>query len=51
MGDCIAGPCKLVRQELGIKLEFEAFEEYYRPVHIEHLVMVGVPCRCSDTPL
>jgi ABC-type transport system substrate-binding protein len=32
-----------VRQEPGIKLEFEAFEEYYRPGHIEQLVMIGIP--------
>lgn len=38
-----AGPYKLVRQEPGIKLEFEAFEGYYRPVHIKQLVMIGVP--------
>jgi peptide/nickel transport system substrate-binding protein len=38
-----AGPYKLVRQEPGTKLEFEAFEHYYRPVHIKQLVMVSVP--------
>ena len=38
-----AGPYKVVRQEPGTKLEFEAFEGYYRPVHIKHLVMVSVP--------
>jgi peptide/nickel transport system substrate-binding protein len=38
-----AGPYKLVRQEPGTKLEFEAFEGYYRPVHVKQLVMVSVP--------
>jgi peptide/nickel transport system substrate-binding protein len=30
-----AGPYKLVRQEPGTRLELEAFEEYYRPVHVQ----------------
>jgi peptide/nickel transport system substrate-binding protein len=38
-----AGPYKLVRQEPGIRLEFEAFEDYYRPVHVKQLIMVSVP--------
>jgi peptide/nickel transport system substrate-binding protein len=38
-----AGPYKLVRQDPGIQLEFEAFEDYYRPVHIKNLVMIAVP--------
>jgi ABC-type transport system substrate-binding protein len=38
-----AGPYKLVRQEAGNKLEFEAFEGYYRPVHIKHFTMISVP--------
>ena len=38
-----AGPYKLVSQEPGVKLEFEAFEDYYRPVHIKQLTMVSVP--------
>lgn len=38
-----AGPYKLVRQEPGTRLEFEAFEGYYRPVHIKQLVMLSVP--------
>ncbi|GIX49116.1 MAG: hypothetical protein KatS3mg131_3327 [Candidatus Tectimicrobiota bacterium] len=37
-----AGPYRLVRQEPGVKLEFEAFPDYYRPVHVKQLVMVGV---------
>ena len=37
-----AGPYKLVSQQPGIKMEFEAFEDYYRPVHIKKLVMMGV---------
>jgi peptide/nickel transport system substrate-binding protein len=38
-----AGPYKLVSQEPGVKLEFEAFADYYRPVHIKNLTMVAVP--------
>ena len=38
-----AGPYKLVNQETGTKLEFEAFEDYYRPVYVKHLVMISVP--------
>ena len=38
-----AGPYKLVHQEPGTKLEFEAFEGYYRPVHVKQLVMLSVP--------
>jgi ABC-type transport system substrate-binding protein len=38
-----AGPYKFVSQEPGTKIEFEAFEGYYRPVHIKHLTVVSVP--------
>jgi peptide/nickel transport system substrate-binding protein len=38
-----AGPYKLVSQVPGSKLVFEAFEDYYRPVHIKRLEMIGVP--------
>jgi peptide/nickel transport system substrate-binding protein len=38
-----AGPYRLASQEPGIKLEFEAFTDYYRPVHIKQLTMVAVP--------
>src|SRR5207247_9656951 len=38
-----AGPYKLVRHEPGVKLEMEAFDGYYRPVHVKHLVMTSVP--------
>jgi peptide/nickel transport system substrate-binding protein len=38
-----AGPYKLVNQEPGTKLEFEAFEDYYRPVYVKQLVMISVP--------
>jgi peptide/nickel transport system substrate-binding protein len=38
-----AGPYKLVSQEPGVRLEFEAFEDYYRPVHVKQLTMVSVP--------
>jgi peptide/nickel transport system substrate-binding protein len=38
-----AGPYRLVSQEPGIRLEFEAFEACYRPVYTKQLVMVSVP--------
>jgi ABC-type transport system substrate-binding protein len=38
-----AGPYRLVNQEPGVKLEFEAFPDYYRPVHVKQLTMVSVP--------
>jgi peptide/nickel transport system substrate-binding protein len=38
-----AGPYRLVSQEPGVKLEFEAFADYYHPVHIKQLTMVSVP--------
>jgi peptide/nickel transport system substrate-binding protein len=38
-----AGPYRLVSQEAGTKLEFEAFEDYYRPVHVRHFTVLGVP--------
>jgi peptide/nickel transport system substrate-binding protein len=38
-----AGPYKLVHHEPGVKIELEAFDGYYRPVHIKHLVMIAVP--------
>ena len=38
-----AGPYKLVRHEPGVKVEMEAFDGYYRPVHVKQLVMVSVP--------
>lgn len=38
-----AGPYKLVRQEAGNKLEFEAFADYYRPVHVKQFTMISVP--------
>src|SRR5260370_4099052 len=38
-----AGPYKLVAQEAGTKLEFEAFADYYRPVHIKNFTIVSVP--------
>src|SRR5256885_2156034 len=34
-----AGPYKLVRHEPGVKVEMEAFDGYYRPVHVKELVM------------
>jgi peptide/nickel transport system substrate-binding protein len=38
-----AGPYKLASQEAGIKLEFEAFDGYYKPVNIKNLTMMAVP--------
>src|SRR5437879_12998705 len=38
-----AGPYKLVSQQPGVKIEFEAFEGYYRPVHVKSFIMVSVP--------
>jgi peptide/nickel transport system substrate-binding protein len=38
-----AGPYKLVSQEPGTRIVLEAFEDYYRPVHIKRLEMIGVP--------
>src|SRR2546422_1403989 len=38
-----AGPYKLVRHEPGVKIEMEAFDGYYRPVHVKQLVMIAVP--------
>jgi peptide/nickel transport system substrate-binding protein len=38
-----AGPYKLVSQEPGTKLEFEAFEQYYAPVHIKKFTIVSAP--------
>ena len=38
-----AGPYKLVSQEPGSKIILEAFEDYYRPVHIKRFEIIGVP--------
>src|SRR5499426_1553077 len=38
-----AGPYKLTSIEAGVKLQFEAFEHYYKPVRIKTLTMVSVP--------
>src|SRR5262249_57545051 len=38
-----AGPYKLVAQQPGIRLDFDAFDRYYRPVHIKQLTMMAVP--------
>jgi ABC-type transport system substrate-binding protein len=38
-----AGPYRMVRQEPGTKLEFEAFAGYYRPVHVERFTVLSVP--------
>ncbi len=38
-----AGPYKLVSQQQGIRLDFEAFEGYRRPVQVKNLTMLSVP--------
>jgi len=38
-----AGPYKLVSQETGNKIEYEAFEDYYRPVHVKNFTIASVP--------
>jgi peptide/nickel transport system substrate-binding protein len=38
-----AGPYKLVNQEPGNRLDFEAFEGYYAPVHIKEFSIVSAP--------
>jgi peptide/nickel transport system substrate-binding protein len=43
-----AGPYKLASIEAGVKLQFEAFEHYYKPVQIKTLTMVSVPEAAKD---
>src|SRR6266436_7832208 len=38
-----AGPYRLVAQEPGTRLNFEAFDDYYRPVHVKRFTIVSVP--------
>jgi peptide/nickel transport system substrate-binding protein len=38
-----AGPYRLVSQEAGTKLEFEAFDGYYAPVHVKKFTILSVP--------
>jgi ABC-type transport system substrate-binding protein len=38
-----AGPYKLVSQQPGVRLDFEAFDDYYRPVHVRQFTMLSVP--------
>jgi len=38
-----AGPYKLVSQQPGVRFDFEAFEDYYRPVHVKDFAMIAVP--------
>ncbi len=38
-----AGPYKLVNHEPGTRLDFEAFEGYYAPIHIKQLSIVSAP--------
>jgi len=38
-----AGPYKMVSQEPGTQLDFEAFEGYYAPVHVKKFSIISVP--------
>jgi len=38
-----AGPYKLVSQEPGTRLDFEAFDGYYAPVHVKRFTILSVP--------
>jgi peptide/nickel transport system substrate-binding protein len=38
-----AGPYKLVNHEPGTRLDFEAFEGYYAPVHVKEFTIVSAP--------
>ena len=38
-----AGPYRLVGQQAGTRLDFEAFDDYYRPVHVKRFSIVSVP--------
>ena len=38
-----AGPYKLVNQEPGTRLDFEAFEGYYAPIHVKQFTILSVP--------
>jgi peptide/nickel transport system substrate-binding protein len=38
-----AGPYRLVQHEPGVRLDFEAFPDYHRPVHVKSLSVISVP--------
>ena len=38
-----AGPYRLVAQQPGVRLDFEAFDDYYRPVHVKRLTILSAP--------
>ena len=38
-----AGPYRLVSQQPGVQLDFEAFDDYYHPAHVKNFTMVAVP--------
>ena len=38
-----AGPYRLSSQQPGVRLDFEAFDNYYRPVHVKNFTMIAVP--------
>jgi len=38
-----AGPYRLVGQQAGTRLDFEAFDDYYRPVNVKRFTILSVP--------
>ena len=44
------GPYRLVSQQPGVRLEFEAFPDYYRPVHVKQFTIVSVPEASTRVP-
>jgi peptide/nickel transport system substrate-binding protein len=38
-----AGPYRLVHHEPGVRLDFEAFPDFHRPVHVKSLSVISVP--------
>ena len=38
-----AGPYRLAAQQPGTKLEFQAFDDYYRPVQVKNFTIISVP--------
>src|SRR5262249_20163908 len=38
-----AGPYRLVSQDPGVKIEFEAVADYYRPIHVKNFTILSVP--------
>jgi len=42
-----AGPYKQVSHQPGVRLDFAAFEGYYRPVHVMEFTMLNVPAAAT----